>query len=124
MRKVHSKNTSPELLVRKALHKAGFRFRLHRTDLPGKPDIVLPKYKAVIFVHGCFWHRHPNCKRATMPAQNIEYWEKKFSSNVERDKHHTELLQALGWKVIIVWECQIKGKGFMNKMLQIIKDGS
>lgn len=124
MRKVHSKNTSPELFVRKALHKAGFRFRLHRADLPGKPDIVLPKYKTVIFVHGCFWHRHPNCKRATMPAQNIEYWEKKFSSNVERDKHHAQLLQTSGWKVIVVWECQIKDKSFINKMLQIIKEGS
>jgi len=108
MSRIRSKNTKPEILVRKWLHKQGFRFRLHQKDLPGKPDIVLPKYRTVIFVHGCFWHRHPGCKRTTTPSTNTEFWEEKFRKNVDRDVRNRETLEALGWKVIVVWECEVK----------------
>jgi len=108
MSRIRSKNTKPEILVRKWLHKQGFRFRLHQKDLPGKPDIVLPKYRTVIFVHGCFWHRHPGCKKTTTPSTNTEFWEEKFRKNVDRDVRNRETLEALGWKVIVVWECEVK----------------
>lgn len=108
MQAVKGKNTSPEVLVRQYLHRQGYRFRLHRKDLPGKPDIVLPKYKTVIFINGCFWHRHQGCKHATMPASNIDYWEKKFKRTQERDKSQYRQLEELGWKVYIVWECEVK----------------
>lgn len=108
MFQVKSHDTTPEKKVRSLLHGLGFRFRLNRHDLPGKPDIVLPKYKSVVFVHGCFWHRHENCPRASTPKTNVEYWQKKFSRNVERDKCVQEELRDLGWRVIVVWECGIK----------------
>lgn len=108
MFQVKSGDTKPEIFVRSLLHRLGFRFRLHRADLPGKPDIVLPKYKSVVFVHGCFWHRHANCKHATMPKTNVEYWEKKFARNVARDKRVQQELRELGWRVIIVWECELR----------------
>ena len=108
MQAVKGKNTSLEVLVRRYLHRQGYRFRLHRKDLPGKPDIVLPKYKTVIFINGCFWHRHQGCKHATMPASNIDYWEKKFKRTQERDKSQYRQLEKLGWKVVIVWECEVK----------------
>lgn len=98
-------NTPPELLVRKLLHALGYRFRLHRKDLPGRPDIVLPRLKKAIFVHGCFWHRH-DCKKATVPKSNTEYWDKKFAENVARDKKAIAELKRLGWGSMIVWECQ------------------
>jgi DNA mismatch endonuclease (patch repair protein) len=110
MSRIKSKDTSPELYVRSTLHQAGFRFRLHVKEMPGKPDIVLPKYKTVIFVHGCFWHRHPGCSRATMPSSNTDYWKTKFERNVERDKKEREKLHSEGWKVIIIWECEVKEK--------------
>jgi len=108
MARVHSKNTKPELQVRSGLHRQGFRFRLHRKDLPGCPDIILPKYRTLIFIHGCFWHQHPGCKKATIPKNNHDFWLAKLSENAERDKRHISKLQELGWKVIIVWECNIK----------------
>lgn len=108
MRRVRGKDTAPEILVRSLLHRLGFRFRLHRADLPGKPDIVLPKYKAVIFVHGCFWHRHANCPRASTPATRQDYWLPKFRRTVVRDKRNRELLRCAGWNVIIVWECELR----------------
>lgn len=107
MSRIRSSNTSPELALRKALHTLGFRFRLHRKDLPGKPDIVLPRYKAVVFVHGCFWHRHDGCKVASTPKSNTRFWVEKFDRNVARDSQSQELLRAQGWKVIIVWECEL-----------------
>lgn len=107
MSRIHSSNTSPELTLRRALHALGFRFRLHRKDLPGKPDIVLPRYKAVVFVHGCFWHRHAGCKVATTPKSNTEFWVEKFDRNVARDTRSSDLLEAQGWKVIIAWECEL-----------------
>ncbi len=106
MSKIKSRDTSTELTVRSVLHDMGYRFRLHRKDLPGKPDIVLPKYRTVIFVHGCFWHRHTECKYAYTPKSNVEFWEKKFKANVERDQNNNRILQELGWKIIVIWECQ------------------
>ena len=108
MRSVHDKNTSPELYVRRMFFKAGFRYRLHETDLPGKPDVIFPKYKTVVFVNGCFWHQHPGCKRATIPSANRDYWEKKLRRNVERDALEIAMLKMAGWRVFIIWECRIQ----------------
>jgi DNA mismatch endonuclease (patch repair protein) len=108
MRRVRSTDTTPEKKVRSLLHKLGFRFRLHRNDLPGKPDIVLPKHCAVVFVHGCFWHRHQGCPHATTPASRQEYWLPKFRRTVERDKKNQEELRQKEWKVAVVWECETK----------------
>ena len=109
MSAIKSKNTKPEITLRKLLHSMGYRFRLHRKDLPGSPDIVLPKYKTVIFVHGCFWHRHENCKYASTPKTRKEFWEKKFRENINRDNLNQANLSLKGWKIIIIWECQLKG---------------
>lgn len=118
MSKVHGKNTKPELIVRSFLHKNGFRFRLHRKDLPGHPDIVLPKYKTVIFVHGCFWHRHEGCKRCTTPVNNAEFWQRKFAANSEHDRIVCDALEEQGWRVIIIWECELtQGNSLTNKIL-------
>ena len=108
MGRIKAKNTKPELLLRSALHRAGYRFRIHVKTLPGTPDIVLPKYRTVIFVHGCFWHRHPNCKKATMPKTRTVFWQTKFDRNIANDKRHKKELNALEWKVITVWECELK----------------
>jgi DNA mismatch endonuclease, patch repair protein len=105
---IRGRNTAPEMLVRRALHAAGLRFRLHRKDLPGSPDVVLPRHNAVVFVHGCFWHRHPGCRFATTPATRPEFWRKKFDGNVERDVRQRRALRKLGWRVFTVWECQAK----------------
>ena len=118
MSAIKSKNTKPEIFVRKLLHSKGYRFRLHKKDLPGSPDIVLPKYKTVIFVHGCFWHRHQNCKYASNPKTRREFWEKKFKENIERDKKTQEKLKNLGWKTKIVWECEIKKQDKLIKKLE------
>ena len=108
MRGIRGKNTKPEMLLRKLLFRAGFRFRLHRKDLAGKPDIVLPKWNAVIFVHGCYWHRHSGCSLATTPATHTEFWKQKFDDNVERDVRNRELLLSSKWRVAIVWECGLR----------------
>lgn len=107
MQRVRGKDTKPELAVRRFLHAMGFRFRLHRKDLPGRPDIVLPRYKTVVLVHGCFWHQHQDCRRSRMPTSNAEYWHAKLGANVERDKRNRKALSELGWHVHVVWECQI-----------------
>ena len=112
MSAIKSKNTKPEIKVRKILHSMGYRFRLHSKGLPGSPDIVLPKYKTVIFVHGCFWHRHENCKYASTPKTRQEFWEAKFRENINRDKLNQENLSSKGWKIIVVWECEINDKDF------------
>ena len=108
MSKIRSKDTKPELALRKALFARGFRYRVNDGKLPGKPDIVLPKYKTVIFLHGCFWHRHEGCKYAYTPKTNTEFWVDKITSNRERDKINIEKLVALGWYVLTVWECEIR----------------
>ena len=114
MSAIKSKNTKPEIAVRKLLHSMGYRFRLHRKDLPGSPDIVLPKYKTVIFVHGCFWHRHENCKYATTPKTRPAFWESKFNENIRRDRTNQNNLIKLGWKVLVIWECELKNTNISN----------
>ena len=106
MSMIKSANTSPEKTVRSVLHKLGFRFRLHRKDLPGTPDIVMPKYKMIIMVHGCFWHQHANCPRSHKPKSNKGYWLPKLKRNIERDKKAKMDLESKGWKVLIIWECE------------------
>ena len=108
MRAVKRANTAPEIIVRQVLHALGIRFRLHRRDLPGSPDVVLPRFRTVIFVHGCFWHRHPDCRYMTTPKTRQEYWLPKFAANIERDLRKEAQLQALGWRVLLVWECETK----------------
>jgi DNA mismatch endonuclease (patch repair protein) len=108
MSRIRGKDTKPEKLVRSLLHRMGYRFRLHRRDLPGTPDIVLPKYKTVLFVHGCFWHRHKSCKYAYTPKSRVEFWQEKFRSNVDRDKKARRALKQNGWQVVVIWECQTK----------------
>jgi DNA mismatch endonuclease (patch repair protein) len=119
MSRIHSKDTSPEMKVRSVLHRLGYRYRLHRKDLPGKPDIVLPKYKTVVFVHGCFWHRHSRCKYAYTPKSKVDFWNKKFEENVARDNRIFQHLENLGWKVLIIWECEIKN---IERLESTIKD--
>lgn len=108
MSKVRSSNTRPERILRCGLHKLGFRYKLNNANLPGRPDLVLPKYGSVIFVHGCFWHRHKKCKKASKPQTNSEFWANKFRENVRRDRKVQLELLKLGWKVIVVWECELK----------------
>jgi DNA mismatch endonuclease (patch repair protein) len=108
MSKVKGKDTKIERYVRSALHRQGFRFRKNVSDLPGKPDIVLPKYKCVIFINGCFWHQHEGCKRATIPQTRTEYWLNKLAGNVERDKLNKIKLEMQGWKVLTLWECSFR----------------
>jgi len=121
MSRIRSSNTKPELAVRSLLHRMGYRFRLHRKNLPGKPDIILPKYKTAIFVHGCFWHRHEGCQYTCTPKSHIDFWEEKFKNNIERDKRHKVELESLGWKVIVVWGCEtFNTESLVNKLqLQI-----
>jgi DNA mismatch endonuclease (patch repair protein) len=121
MSRIKGKDTKPEKIVRSILHKAGFRFRLNRKDLPGKPDIVLPKYKSVILVHGCFWHRHPRCKYAYTPKSRVTFWQKKFSENIERDKFVKRELRKMGWRTIVVWECELKNEKEAKPITKILE---
>jgi len=105
MRQIRSKNTTPELLLRRMLYRLGYRFRLHRKDLPGKPDLVFPSRRKAIFVHGCFWHQHPGCRYATRPATNVAFWAAKLRGNVDRDARKRESLEHMGWVVEVIWEC-------------------
>lgn len=108
MSRIRGRDTKPEVKLRSMLHRAGFRFRLHDRKLPGRPDIVMPKHRTAIMLHGCFWHRHDNCRNATMPSTRTEFWRSKFEGNVERDRQAVGQLNALGWRVITVWECELK----------------
>lgn len=110
MRSVRRSDTAPEIATRKILHAMGIRFRLHRDDLPGTPDIVLANRRTVIFVHGCFWHRHPGCAKATFPKTRTDFWASKFAANIARDADKTAALRAQGWKVLVVWECEIRDR--------------
>ena len=111
MRAVRSRDTAPEMAVRRRLHRRGFRFRTSDPRLPGRPDLSLPRHRAAVFVHGCFWHRHPGCKYATTPASNREMWTVKFARNRQRDARNQRDLRNGGWRVMVVWECSLKGKG-------------
>ncbi len=114
-------NTAPELIVRRFLHRHGFRFRLHKKKLPGKPDIVLPKYRAAVLVHGCFWHRHPGCRFAVMPKSNAPFWREKLGGNVKRDRRNLLHLSELGWKPLVVWECEVHDARRMKNLLRHIR---
>ncbi|HBG05159.1 MAG TPA: very short patch repair endonuclease [Geobacter sp.] len=116
MSRIRAKNTKPEMVVRSALHKAGYRFRIHVPTLPGKPDIVLPKYKAVIFVNGCFWHRHLNCKHAYTPKSRQEFWQSKFQNNIARQEKVIHELHSLGWEVLLIWECEINSRKIFDML--------
>lgn len=117
MRRVTAKDTGPEMIVRRLIHGAGYRYRLHRADLPGKPDLVFPGRKKVIFVHGCFWHQHPGCKAADRPASNRDYWDKKLDRTVIRDRTNLAKLKEMGWRVLVVWECTIKDREELARRL-------
>ena len=118
MARIQGRNTKPEMRVRSLLHRLGYRFRLHRAKLPGSPDIVLPCHRAVIFVHGCFWHRHAGCRGASNPKTRPEFWGAKFEANVRRDRNAVEALEGLGWRVLVLWECESKDVIVVAKAIQ------
>jgi DNA mismatch endonuclease (patch repair protein) len=118
MQAVKRRDTGPEMRVRRALHALGYRFRLHRKDLPGTPDIVLPRHRKIILVHGCFWHGHPCCKRATLPVNNAETWRAKIEGNQKRDLRNLTSLREQGWNVLIVWECEVRDSARLANLLR------
>jgi DNA mismatch endonuclease (patch repair protein) len=118
MGRVKGRDTKPELVVRSLIHRMGFRFRLYASRLPGRPDIILPRHKKVVFVHGCFWHQHPNCSRAKLPQTRAEWWLSKLSRNRQRDAEIQEQLQEQGWKVLVVWQCQLRDSRALNALLR------
>ena len=125
MSRISGKDTKPEMIVRKFLHNSGFRYRLHVKELPGKPDLVLPKYNSVIFVHGCFWHAHEGCKYFKIPGTNTEFWKEKLYGNKERDENNKEILKSEGWKIITVWSCELKpnkAPETLNKLVCELKE--
>ena len=124
MARVRAANTRPEIAVRRVVHGLGYRFRLHRRDLPGTPDLVLPKYRAVVFVHGCFWHQHACRLGRRQPASNRRYWGPKLARNVERDAEARSALERLGWRVLTVWECQIATLGLADRIERFLREGS
>lgn len=127
MRAIRGADTKPEIAVRQGLHSLGFRFRLHRRDLPGRPDLVLPRFRAVVFVHGCFWHRHIGCRYASVPATRPDFWASKFTANVERDRRVQSELLAGGWRVATIWECCLRtrpsGEAAIGELADWIREG-
>lgn len=122
MSRIKGRDTKPEKIVRSLLHAMGYRFRLHRRDLPGKPDVVLPKHRKVIFVHGCFWHGHVGCPRASRPTSNVEFWNKKLDSNMQRDRAAQKELATLGWQPLILWQCEMRDVPTLtDKLEQFLK---
>ena len=121
MSKISGKETKPEVLVKKYLFAQGFRYRKNVKDLPGKPDIVLPKYKTVVFVNGCFWHGHKNCKRSTLPTSNTQFWKEKISKNILRDSENVQKLMNMGYKVLTVWQCELTAKTREKRLNKLIK---
>jgi DNA mismatch endonuclease (patch repair protein) len=119
---IRGKDTKPEMTVRKALFAAGFRFRLHRRDLPGAPDVVMPGRRVVVFVHGCFWHRHDGCRLAAVPSTRMEFWKAKMDGNVLRDRRNVERLRSLGWRVLVVWECALRDRGTLDGLPGILAE--
>ena len=118
MARVRGKDTGPELRVRRIAHLMGYRFRLHRKDLPGRPDLVFPKYRLAVFVHGCFWHRHEGCLRASTPATRAEFWQSKFKANIARDEQQVRALHSQGWDVLVLWECDLKDDRLVEAALR------
>jgi len=123
MSSIHSKHTIPEIKVRSALHRAGYRFTLHRDDLPGSPDIVLPKHRIVVLVHGCFWHRHPGCDIPKIPSRKRKYWLRKFARNSRRDKQNKADVRKLGWKTFVIWECQARDPVLLARRIRLLGKG-
>jgi DNA mismatch endonuclease (patch repair protein) len=117
MAKIGAKNTAPEMAVRSEAHRLGLRFRVNVKGLPGTPDLVFPRWKTVLFVHGCFWHRHGNCRRTTTPKSNVHFWAEKFAANVARDRSVKRQLRKLGWRVVVIWECQTVDRSRLSKRL-------
>lgn len=120
MARVRSKDTKPEMAVRRYLHNRGLRYRLHRRDLPGCPDLVFSSRRVAVFLHGCFWHRHPGCRKTTMPASRVKFWRNKFEATVERDAKVQENLRLGGWTVLVIWECEVTPKGLDRLLQQIL----
>ena len=118
MSRIKGRDTKPEIVVRRIAHRLGFRFRLYRKDLPGRPDLVFPRYRAVIFVHGCFWHRHPGCRYAYSPKTRVQFWVEKFRKNVERDRRNIQALHKLGWRVLVIWECETRSDAGIQQHLR------
>jgi DNA mismatch endonuclease, patch repair protein len=118
MRSVRSENTKPEIIVRQILHSLGYRFRLHLQNLPGKPDIVLPRHHKIILVHGCFWHQHPGCKDAERPQSNTDYWNRKLDRNVQRDQEHMAALSESSWRILVIWTCETRNKDRLRQKLE------
>lgn len=124
MAKVRGKDTGPEMTVRRLAHRLGLRFRLHRRDLPARPDLVFPKHRLAVLVHGCFWHRHEGCSRATTPSSRVEFWQAKFDANVARDARQLQELAALGWRTLVVWECDLKEQEVLaERLLEAVRLG-
>lgn len=123
MAAIRGRDTSPELLVRQYLHRAGLRFRVHRKTLPGRPDIVLTQHRAVVFVHGCFWHRHEGCRFTTTPATRSDFWQDKFGRNVARDEQKSGLLRAAGWRVFTIWSCEANNSEALDRLFFSIVSG-
>lgn len=123
MARVTSKDTRPEIAARRLLHSLGFRFRLHRNSLPGKPDIVLPRWRTVVFVHGCFWHRHDGCPNTRIPKSKVEFWTRKLDGNARRDQIARARLESLGWRVLVIWECELKDIGSLTNRVESLIRG-
>ena len=124
MSKIRSKNTKPEIAVRSKLHKAGYRFRLHVKGLPGKPDIVLPKHNTIIFINGCFWHRHKGCEYAYKPKTRVDFWNQKLNRNIKRQDEVIKELRGLEWKVLVIWECEVGNEKLIRDRFKLIKKKS
>ena len=118
MSRIRGRDTRPELVVRRIAHRMGFRFRLYRKDLPGTPDLIFPKHRLAVFVHGCYWHRHNGCRFAYSPKSRVEFWTKKFEQNVERDSRNQTALRDLGWRVLVIWECETRDYGIVEDRLR------
>ena len=119
MSRIRGKNTAPEIIVRKLAHGMGYRFRLHRSDLPGSPDLVFPASRKIVWVHGCFWHRHEGCRKATMPTTNVLFWESKFAATQERDDRNLRQVSNQGWDALVVWECETKDVARLSERLRV-----
>lgn len=119
MSRIGPRDTAPELAVRSMAHRMGFRFRVHRKELPGRPDLVFARHRLAVFVHGCFWHRHHGCKNATMPKTRPEFWQRKFRGNVERDRRNCEQLARLGWRTLVIWECEAEDPARIESILAV-----
>lgn len=115
---IKGRDTVPEVVVRRVAHRMGFRFRLYRKDLPGRPDLVFPRYRAVVFVHGCFWHRHEGCRYAYTPRTRVRFWMGKFSDNVARDRRTAQALVTLGWRIMVIWECETRNEAVVRERLR------